>query len=101
MAREKLSTGRTSHALGADWHQGVIATLEWALGDRAESPVLGKAGDGPPDGPDIAIEQAEAEEHTTPPLSRPDIPLHFADAVASTCRWLLGGTTRPPVTDDD
>jgi hypothetical protein len=101
MAREKLAAGRTSHALGADWHQGVIATLEWVLGDRAESPVLGKAGDGPPDGPDIAIEQAEAEEHTTPPLRRAGIALHFADAVASTCRWLLGGTTQPPVTDDD
>jgi hypothetical protein len=100
MAREKLAAGQTSHALGADWHQGVIATLEWALGDRAESPVLGKATAGPPDGPDIAIEQAEAEDHTTPPLRRTDIALHFADAVASTCRWLLGGTTQPPVTDD-
>jgi hypothetical protein len=101
MARAKLAAGQTSHSLGADWHQGVIATLEWVLGDRAESPVLGKAGDGPPDGPDIAIEQAEAEERTTSPLRRTDIPLHFADAVASTCRWLLGGTTQPPVTDDD
>jgi hypothetical protein len=101
MAREKLAAGQTSYALGADWHQGVIATLEWALGGRAESPILGKAHSGLPDGPQIAIVQAEAEERTTPPLRPTDIPLHFADAVASTCRWLLGGTTRPPVTDDD
>jgi hypothetical protein len=25
---------------------------------------------------------------------------HYADAVACTCRWLLGATTRRPVTKD-
>lgn len=100
-AREKLAAGQTSYGLGADWHEGVIATLEWASGDRAESPIRGKALGEPPDGPQITIEQGEAEELITPPQWPADIPFHFADAVASTCRWLLGGTIRPPVTEDD
>lgn len=101
MAREKLAAGMTSHGLGPDWHDGVIATLEWVNGDRAESPVRGKVLGEPPDGPQITIEQGEAEELITPPQLPTDIPFHFADAVASTCRWLLGGTTQPPVTEND
>lgn len=101
MARAKLAAGQTSYALGTDWHRGVIATLEWVLGEQPESPVLRSARNGLPDGARIAVEQAEAEELTTPPLREPGIPFHFADAVAAACRWLLGGTTRPPVTGGD
>jgi len=101
LAKAKLAAGQTSYALGADWHQGVIATLEWALGDRAASPVLGKAPSGLPEDRDIAIEQGEAEDHLAAPRRGIDIPLHFADAVACTCRWLLAGTTQPPVSDGD
>jgi hypothetical protein len=80
---------------------GVIAALEWTLGERAASPMLGKARSGLPDDGHIAIEQGEAEDHLAAPRRRPDISLHFADAVACTCRWLLGGTTQPPVSDGD
>ncbi len=100
LAQQKLAAGQTSYALGADWHHGVIATLDWVLSERPDSPILGTARDEPPEGPQIAIEQAEAEEHITPPLRHTDIPFHYADAVAVTCRWLLGATTQPPVTDD-
>jgi hypothetical protein len=79
----------------------VIAVLEWALGERAASPMLGQARGGLPDGGYIAIEQHEAEDHLAAPARWPDIPLHFADAVALTCRWLLGDTTQPPVSDND
>jgi len=100
-ARAKLAAIETSYALGADWHQGVIATLEWTLGHQVASPVHGIARAELPDGARIAIEQREAEDHLAAPMRRPGIPLHFADAVACTCRWLLGDTTRPPVSDDD
>lgn len=98
LARDNLTAGRTSYALGADWHRGVIATLAWVLGDQAESPVHGSARPGLPDGARIAIEGDEAAELTTPPLRDTAIPLHYADAVAVTCRWLLGDTTQPPAT---
>lgn len=100
-ARAKLAADQTSYALGADWHQGVIATLGWTLGERATSPVLGLDRGGLPDGGHIAIEQGEAEDHLAAPMRRPDVPLHFADATACTCRWLLGGTIQPPVSDGD
>jgi len=101
LAEAKLAAGQTSYALGTDWHQGVVATLRWVLGDRLMSPIHGTAWTQVPDGPGITIEQREAEDHLAAPRRRPEIPLHFADAVACTCRWLLGGTTQPPVSDDD
>lgn|ERR1022692_3423315 len=101
LAEGKLAAGQTSYALGADWHQGVIVTLQWTRGDRMASPMYGVARAGLPDGARIAIEQSEAEDHLVAPLRSPDIPLHVADAVALTCRWLLGDTTQPPVSDDD
>jgi hypothetical protein len=100
LARAKLAAGQAGQGLGADWLQGVIATLRWVLGDLAESPVLGQVIRGLPDGAHIAIEQDEAAERITPPLRPASVPARYCDAVASTCRWLLGGTTRPPVSED-
>jgi hypothetical protein len=101
LAQAKLASGQASHALCADWHHGVIDTLHWVLGDRSVTPMLATAQPGMPDGGRIAVEQAEAEDHLVDPASRPGIAYHYADAVACTCRWLLGNTTRPPVTDPD
>jgi hypothetical protein len=101
MAQAKLASGQTSHALGTDWHEGVIATLQWVLGDCAITPIHGTAPAGLPQGPQIHFEQRAAEDHLASPGLQPAIPYHYADAVACTCRWLLGGTTTPPVTDDD
>jgi hypothetical protein len=101
MAQAKLASGQTSHSLGAEWHHGVIETLRWVLGDRPDTPILRAVRPGLPDGGRISIEQHEAENHLAAPGTRPDIPYHYADAVACTCRWLLGGTTTPPVTNDD
>ena len=110
-AREKLTAGQTSHGLGADWHQGVIATLAWAGGDRDTPPMAHEdpAGacthspsSGPPGPRDIARERGAAEEHLEP-LGREhgNIAFHYADAVAATIRWLYGETTTPPAAGDD
>jgi hypothetical protein len=100
LAQAKLTSGRTSHALGADWHEGVIETLRWVLGERSATPTLGTARPGPPDADQISIEQSRAEDHLAAPHTHPGIAYHYADAVACTCRWLLGGTTRPPITPE-
>jgi hypothetical protein len=100
LARANLAAGPASLELGADWLQGVIAALRWVLGDLAESPVLGQVISGLPDGAHVTIEQDEAAERITPPLRPASMPARYCDAVASTCRWLLGGTTRPPVSED-
>ena len=110
-ARAKLAAGQTSHGLGADWHQGVIATLAWAGGDRDTPPMAHEdpteacahsPSSGPPGPRDIARERGAAEEHLEPlGYKHGDIAFHYADAVAATIRWLYGETTTPPVTDDD
>jgi hypothetical protein len=101
LARVKLASGRTSHALGADWHRGAIETLRWVLGERTATPTLGTIHSGPPDDRQIAIEQGEAEDHLTSPATQHGIAYLYLDAIACTCRWLLGGTTRPPATPED
>jgi hypothetical protein len=109
-ARDKISTGQTSHGYGADWHQGVIATIEWVEGERTTPPMAHPGGtacthpdsDGRPDDRQITRERGAAEEHLQALGYRHgDIPPAYADAVACTIRWLHGGTTTPPVTEDD
>jgi hypothetical protein len=110
LANGKLAAGTTSLSLGADWHQGVIATLTWASGDRATPPMAHDgpapacthpASSGPPGPRDIARERGAAEEHLEPlGYKHGDIAVSYADAVACTIRWLYGETTTPPVTDD-
>ncbi len=100
LAQAKLASGQTSYALGTDWHEGVSATLQWVLGDCALTPMRGTVRPGRPDSGQISVEQGEAKDHLAAPSARSGIPYHYADAVACTCRWLLGGTTRPPVTPD-
>jgi hypothetical protein len=99
-AQTKLASGQTSHALGTDWHEGVIATFQWVVGDCALTPILGHAATGRPNGGQVTAEKGEAEDYLAAPLGRPDIPYHYGDAVACTCRWLLGSTTQPPATAD-
>lgn len=101
LAQAKLASGQTSHALGSDWHEGVIATLQWLLGDCALAPIRETAPPGIPDDRQISLELGAAEDHLASPRLRPVIPFHYADAVACTCRWLLGGTTKSPVTEHD
>jgi hypothetical protein len=100
LAQAKLASGQTSNALGADWHHGVIQTLRWVLGERTATPTLGTVRSRMPDGGRIAIEQSEAEDQLTGASTRAGTADHYTDAIACTCRWLLGGTTRPPVTDE-
>ena len=108
-ARGKISTGQTSHGYGTPWHQGVIATIEWAEGERARPPMAHDGGtacthpdsDGRPDDRQLARERGAAEEHLqTLGYRHGDIPPEYADAVACTIRWLYGETTTPPVTED-
>jgi hypothetical protein len=98
LAQAKLASDQTSHALSADWHHGVIQTLRWVLGERTAAPTLGTIRSGLPDGRRIAIEQSEAEDQLAGSGTHSGTAYHYADAVACTCRWLLGGTTRPPAT---
>jgi hypothetical protein len=100
LAQAKLASDQTSHALGADWHHGVIQTLRWVLGERTATPTLGTVRSGLPDGARIAIEQSEAEDQLAGSGTHSGIAYHYADAIACTCRWLLGGTTRQPVTQE-
>ncbi len=100
LAQAKLVSGQTSYALDTDWHEGVIATFQWVFGDCALTPILGHLASEQPSGGQIFIEKGEAEEHLANPRARPEVPYHYADAVACSCRWLLGGTTRTPVSPE-
>lgn len=109
-ARKKLQTGQTSLGFGASWHQGVIATLLWVEGEHPTPPMAHEGtselcthpdSDGLPSRREIARERGAAEEHLEPlGYKHGDIAPQHADAVACTVRWLYGGTTQPPVTDD-
>jgi hypothetical protein len=63
LAQANIMSGQTSYALGTDWHQGIIATLRWVLGDRALTPIRRHVSPGQPVGSQITIEQGEAEDY--------------------------------------
>lgn len=106
-AREQLAAGDTTGwGSGPGWHQGVIATLSWVTGGRADPPMAHPGGtacshppsDSLPDQAAMIRERRAAEEHIEPLGYRHgDIAPGYADAVACTLRWLWGQTTTPPV----
>jgi hypothetical protein len=106
-ARAQRDAGDTAGwGSGPGWHDGVIATLEWAAGDSAgppmahpgQGPCSHPPSGGPPGGAEMTRELRAAEEHLEPGGYRHGSHSPgYADAVASTLRWLYGQTTAPPV----
>lgn len=106
-AREQLAAGDTTGwGSGPGWHEGVIATLSWVLGGRADPPMAHPGGtacshppsDGLPGPAEMRRERGAAEEHIQVLGYRHgDIVPGYADAVACTLRWLWGQTTTPPL----
>ena len=107
LAREQLAAGDTAGwGSGPGWHEGVIATLSWVLGGRADPPMTHPGGtvcshppsDGLPGPAEMRRERGAAEEHIQALGYRHgDIAPGYADAVACTLRWLWGQTTTPPI----
>ena len=95
MVRAGTPPGDTGWGSGPGWHQGVIATLEWAAGTRADPPMTPPGqgpcshprSGGPPGEAEMTRELRAAEEHLEPGghwhgTRSP----RYADAVASTLR---------------
>jgi hypothetical protein len=107
LARDQLAAGDTAGwGSGPGWHEGVIATLSWVLGGRADPPMTHPGGtacshppsDGLPGPAEMRRERGAAEEHIQALGYRHgDIAPGYADAVACTLRWLWGQTTTPPI----
>ena len=107
LARDQLAAGDTTGwGSGPGWHEGVIATLSWVLGGRADPPMTHPGGtvcshppsDGLPGPAEMRRERGAAEEHIQALGYRHgDIAPGYADAVACTLRWLWGQTTTPPI----
>ena len=99
-ARAQRDAGDTGGwGSGPGWHDGVIATLEWAGGRRAGPPMAHPAGGpcshppsaGPPSPAEMIRERRAAEEHLEPGGYRHGSHSPgYADAVAATLAWLYG-----------
>jgi hypothetical protein len=107
VARDQHKAGdATGWGSGPGWHEGVIATLAWVTGGRADPPMAHPGGtgcshppsDGLPGPAEMRRERGAAEEHIEALGYRHgDIAPGYADAVACTLRWLWGQTTTPPL----
>jgi hypothetical protein len=105
-ARSQLAADDTGWGSGPGWHEGAIATLNWAAGESPDPPMAHPGAgpcshppsDGPPGDAEMTRELRAAEEHAEPGGQQ-----HgghspgYADAVAATLAWLYGQTTTPPI----
>jgi hypothetical protein len=84
----------------ADYLNGVVATLAWILGERAESPVT-RAHSGELTTRDLKMERVHAEdviEQARYPWMADRLPpLWYGEGVKFSITWLLGDWTAPPV----
>jgi hypothetical protein len=84
----------------ADYLDGVIATLTWTLGERADSPVA-RAHSRELTTRDLKMERVRAEdviEQSRYPWMADRLPpLWYGEGVKFTITWLLGDWTAPPV----
>jgi len=107
-ARAQRDAGDTAGwGSGPGWHDGVIATLEWAGGHHAEPPMAHPGSScsgpcshppsaGPPTPAEMTRERRAAEEHLEPGGYRHGSRSSgYADAVAATLAWLYGQGPRP------
>jgi hypothetical protein len=78
---------------------GVLAALEWALGDRESAPVTGPAGP-PSSGGDLVHEEQHAHRVGEHPRLSGMAP-EYADAVKRTLLWLEGKTEERPLVSED
>jgi hypothetical protein len=94
---------RPAERMDAAWCQGVADLLDWALGERADSPLCGRI-TGVPSTHELTYEDAAADDvvlqgHPAGPLSDPATypPPQYGEGLQEAIRWLRGETTVAPV----
>ena len=98
-----IDTGADDRAFArqdADYLDGVMATLSWILGERAESPVT-RAHSRELTTRDLKVERVHAddviEQSRYPWMADRLPPLWYGEGVKFSINWLLGDSTAPPV----
>ena len=84
----------------ADYLDGVMATLAWVLGERAEAPIT-RAHSRELTTRDLKVERVHAEDvieqSRNPWMADRLPPLWYGEGVKFSITWLLGDSTAPPV----